>query len=253
MTVRFIVRPQSIRTTPRLLARRLNADTRHIDANVRFDTSRDVFLAYPHPGLLSRYTDPTDTARHREIYSFSAANKAAQRSRLRAAGVRVPETATTTIRGAELERGTFIVRPYRHQGGSHYRITDDPTDFIEGQEYIQRVFPKDREYRVIFSFGEPIILMLKRRPEGASQEEAWNHNQGAHFVTVTKEKNDRLKSTDFYDSLAEVPIIKHGHIIAADVMWSDQEGYSVCELNTCPGLTIPSNLERIANHVEGHR
>jgi hypothetical protein len=105
---------------------------------------------------------------------------------------------------------------------------------------------------VIFCHGDPLITLLKRKPEGASAEVAWNHQQGASFVTITKEKNDRLLRTDFYDKISKLPIITHGHIIAADVLWSDTEGYVVCELNTCPGLTIPGNLERIVNHVQGH-
>ncbi len=106
---------------------------------------------------------------------------------------------------------------------------------------------------MIFAFGDPLVTLLKKAPEGVSKDAAWNHQQGAFFQTITKEKNDRLLRTDFHDKMSQLPIINYGHIVAADVMWSDSFGYSVCELNMCPGLTIPSNLERIANHVEGHR
>lgn len=105
---------------------------------------------------------------------------------------------------------------------------------------------------MIFVHGDPLITLLKKAPEGVSKEEAWNHTNGSRFLTVTKEKNDRLKGTDFYEKLSDVPIIKFGHIIAADVLWSDDLGYVVCELNTCPGLTIEDNLERVVNHVQGH-
>lgn len=251
---RFVIRPPSIHRTPKLLARRLNADTRRSDSlRVNFDYERDIFLSYPHPANLTRRTGATLAAVYRELFSFANTSKIRQRNTLRSAGVAVPDSASTHEAARELGEGRFIVRPYRHQGGAGYRLTSDPTDFIEGTEYVQRVFPKDREYRVIYAFGDPLVTLLKRAPEGVSNELAWNHQQGALFQTITKEKNDRLLRTDFREVMSKLPIINYGHIVAADVMWSDQHGYQVCELNMCPGLTIPQNLERIANHVQGHR
>jgi hypothetical protein len=250
MTVRFVVRPPAISKTPRLLASSLDAETRRSDARVAFDPDRDLFLTYPHPSQMSERSD-YDRARYRDVYSFTSASKPRQRNFLRDAGVRIPDTATTHAAAQSLPPGRFIVRPYRHHGGQHYRITEDRTDFIEGVEYIQRIFAKDAEYRVIFSFGEPVVVLRKRPPEGISKEVAWNHTNGSTFVTQTRSKN--LEQTDFYDKLSKLPIITSGHILAADVLWSHTEGYVVCELNTCPGLTIPSNLERITSHVQSHR
>jgi hypothetical protein len=251
MPIRYVIRPPSIGKTPRAIANALGVETRRSDATrtvESFDWERDLFLGYPEPGRVR--TLPSST--YGDVHSFIRSSKAQQRRLVAALGVCTPATATSHD---ELRPGAalgFIVRRNHHSGGRHYRLTQDPNDFIEGEEYIQEVYPKDREYRIIFVFGEPLITLHKVKPEGVDQAAAWNHATGASFQTINNERNNRLAGTDVYSRLASLPIIIHGHIIAADVMWSDSLGYSVCELNSCPGITIPANLERIVSHVQGH-
>jgi hypothetical protein len=259
MPVRFIIRPSDIRRTPRELASRFAVETRRYPSRIRtvFDYRRDLFLIYPPPQ--SVYNRPSRGANgqfqsvypYERLYSFFSSNKAAQRQTLKLNGIPVPETYTDRYEAAYAIGGTWIVRPLRHSGGQGYRITTNATDFQHG-EYLSRVFPKDHEYRIIFVLGEPLITLYKRVPEGLSPQLPWNHANGSTFVTVNDIRKCRLSRTNIYDVLRSLPIIKYGHIIAADILWSNGNGYVICELNTCPGLTIDNNLERVASYVETH-
>lgn len=225
-------------------------------------------MAYPHPSRLHpdswrlavqhrtlggdrRGSNPSDT--YRSLYSFFSANKPTQREFIAGLGISVPESYQHSESLHDVRPGSWIVRPLRHSGGRGYRLTESVTDFTEGQEYIQRVYPKDREYRLIYVYGQHLITLRKKVPEGTPQDQPWNHSAGAFFQTINHWENCRLAGTDILARLQSLPIITHAHIVAVDVMWSNSLGYSVCELNACPGLTIDNNLRKVANYVSEHQ
>jgi hypothetical protein len=144
---------------------------------------------------------------------------------------------------------TYIVRPLRHTQGRGWRTTDDPTDFIEGQEYIQAVYPKNHEYRVIAVRGEPLITLLKRVPEGFPRSQPWNHTNGSSFVTVTDPYLDRLRHCDIYDRIQSSPLLRSIDLAGIDIMYRREGEYAVAEVNLCPSLQIPTNLEKVARYV----
>ena len=150
------------------------------------------------------------------------------------------------------EQCQFIVRPLRHSQGQSYSLRSNETDYAAGREYIQEVYPKNHEYRVIIVRGEPLITLYKRRPEGLHFADAWNHTNGSSFVTVNHPDNDRLRHTDLYDRIRSFPLFKSLDLIGLDVMTAKRGYYAVIEVNLCPALTINNNLERIRAYALSH-
>lgn len=267
---RWIIRPRNISTTPHALATHLNCQTRKYPSarNIRrgFDFHRDFFLVYPDPDTVRfRVLQPTVGADGRDIYErlyrFFSQTKAGQRKLLKQAGIPVPDTTTRQDVAAswlvpESDGGTssdtpipaFIVRPLRHAGGIGFRLTSSPTDFREG-EYVQKLFPKTREYRLVYVRGQLVTVLRKRVQEGTQANQPWNHHVGATFQTINDIPACRLTGTDCFTRLSTNPIIQSAHLVAVDVLWNRQ-GYVVCEFNSCPGLTIENNLLRIVQHVQ---
>ena len=251
MQPRYVVRPPSILTTPRALANQFGCTTRNGRNQQTFSFTRDFFLYYPHP---SKMVD-INAEEYRELHTFTRATKPAQRALLHNYRIPTPETYNSKSSGevATVTSGRpgYIVRPLRHSGGVSYRITQDRNDFIEGQEYISRIFPKSFEYRIITCFGEVICTLLKVPPADARPEDAWNHNNGSHFTTVNNPLNNRLRFTSVYEDCLRVPIIKQAHLCGIDVLLAkDPWRYVICELNFCPSLTIETNLQKVISHVQ---
>jgi hypothetical protein len=199
------------------------------------------------------------------VRAFAAATKPAQRSLLRADGFPTPFTAFTqrelegsgrnelhnlrTGTYSEHENNSFIVRPLRHSQGRGWRLTSDPSDFQEGREYVQEVYPKNHEYRILAVRGTPLVTLLKRRPEHLTQDQPWNHANGSTFITVTDESNNRLRHTNVYQLIEQSQLLKGIDLCGIDVMYSRRNDYAIAEVNLCPSLAIESNLQRISNHV----
>ena len=302
MTIRYIIRPRKIYSTPKrlkdaLFARRTVAYP--FVGNRRPSLLRDFFLAYPPedeledyeqillatPGTRSAYrrsglrsveqplhigcSDQPDQRilspldRYRVARQFATANKPAQRALLESpsgGSFPVPPTATTR-EGAQSLRGIsrdlqfpstkFIVRPLRHTMGQGWRLTEDPTDFIEGQEYIQAVYPKNHEYRVIAVRGVPIITLLKRVPEDLPRSQPWNHANGSSFVTVNDPDSNRLRYCDILDRIQSSPLMQSIDLAGIDIMYRREGEYAVTEVNLCPALTIEDNIQKVARHIGG--
>lgn len=176
---------------------------------------------------------------YQRLHAFYTSNKRDQRQSLISGGLSTPES---------FPGSSYIVRPLRHYGGIGYRVTRDAEDYDTETEYISPCFLKNCEYRVIFLGGIPLITMIKRKPPGIGREQAWNHQQGASFVTVNNEENNRLRHTSFLEDALKVPIIKSAHLCAVDILYRQQK-YAVTEVNFCPAITVPANLERIRQHV----
>lgn len=283
MRPRYIVRPKGILTTPSLLKVSLGAKrTIARDSSRAPDWFRDFFLDYPPLETLqnvhtadaltvgqNRQTRHTSQPRptslvagwmedYRLCSQFSRGSKPLQRLDLAREGLPCPPTATqpnlgNSIALAAMEAGypsrRFIVRPLRHRAGQGWRITEDPTDFIEGEEYVQSVYPKNHEYRVIAVRGVPIITLLKRVPSDTPRTMPWNHSCGSTFVTVTDPSNDRLRNTDIYERIRASSLFKHLDLIGIDVMYRRGSEYAVSEVNLCPALQITSNLEKVVRYV----
>jgi hypothetical protein len=254
MSIRYIIRPKHIWSTPNTLKRAFNAvrllpygrDTRY--GRRAPDWHRDFFLVYPPADMV---TNADDT--YRSIRAFCGGNKRDQRLHLSFQGIRVPATPSSdmanTYSPSTADPKRYVVRPHRHSKGEGWRITEDPEDFNPATEYIQELYPKTHEYRILFVLGTPLITLYKRA-EGIPQDQPWNHAQGASFVTVNDYENNRLRHFDVYDRLKELDVIKSAHIVAADVLYaSKKNGYAVTELNFCPSITIPDNIERVKDHV----
>ena len=255
--LRYIVRPTNIRKTPRIIADALSVRTRTVDArHTCFDLSSDFFCAYPpaHRVVDGNGVPCVGDSCYESLRGFYTSSKPTQRLVLARSGIRTPWTRTSHTdwcnHGTTVPR--YIVRPFAHSGGRNYRITEDQNDFREGQEYLQAVFPKDREYRIIFIYGEPIIWYRKKVTQGTPAEVAWNHDTGSFFLTIQRPETCKLTETTAIEDLLRSPIIQNASIVAADIMWHPTLGYSVCELNMCPGIQIPASIERIVSYVQHH-
>jgi len=271
--IRYVVRPQSILTTPRLLRNALNARRTVVNRDPRrqFSYHSDFLLTLPPIEQIEEFNSAQPIYRRRNLrqqcpdakkygttLAFYNASKHMQRQRLEQHGINVPEFFSTHA-DACLRLSTraisdvfcdYVVRPLRHSQGIGYRLTRDPLDFEEGKEYISRLYPKAHEYRVIFVYGTPLITLLKRVPDDIDRDGPWNHAAGSSFVTVTDPTKNRLRHFDVVEKLRTFDVVQTAHLVGADIMLGpDKSGYAVTELNFCPSITIPSNLERIKQHV----
>lgn len=268
MSVRFIIRPASILSTPRRLKESLDARRTYRWPQVsRHKPSilKDFFICYPPIEELEEYAHSLSLDNYTTVRAFAAATKPAQRSLLRADGFPTPFTAFTQrelegsgrnelhilrqVLTASTRTNSFIVRPLRHSQGRGWRLTSDPSDFQEGREYVQEVYPKNHEYRILAVRGTPLVTLLKRRPEHLTQDQPWNHANGSTFITVTDESNNRLRHTNVYQLIEQSQLLKGIDLCGIDVMYSRRNDYAIAEVNLCPSLAIESNLQRISNHV----
>lgn len=205
-------------------------------------------MYYPHPNQVD-FPNAGAIREYHCLYSFYANTKAQQRIQLSCAGLPVPRTYTEPCPGQSIGRPNgYIVRPLRHSGGRAYRITADRNDFESGTEYIQEIFPKIREWRIISVYGRHILTLLKRRPGTVSTEEAWNHENGAFFVTIRNPWNNHLlaRFPEISDRLRSFEPYRLASIVGVDIMES-LDAWTICEFNACPGITIPQNLTEIGH------
>lgn len=238
--MRFVVKPNKFRLTPLLLKRTLRA-RKLVSYPGRYqpalDYKRDLFLAFP---AIERYPNRIDNVPtcYPLMQRFYHGNKATQRFLIDAYGLKTPEAYASS---------SFIVRPLHHFGGAHYRITNDPNDYNATTEYISPAFPKWREYRVLFIKGKPLIVLRKKPGPSVGEYEAWNHTSGSFFQTVIDRASSPLSATSFFTDATANPVLMQSHLIAVDVMINRQREYAVTEFNFSPAVTIPANLEVIAN------
>lgn len=275
MSIRAIVRPPGIISTPRVLKQALGASLIIKPLGRKPDWFSDFFLYYPAPQELLHYAQTTPPSlrihvrseslprdnRHtqvdwlenyKSVYAFTSGTKPQQRTRLAGFGFPIPPTferQSTAAASRPSFFGKYVVRPKRHRSGIGWRLTDTVTDFNEQTEYIQELYPKNHEYRIIAVRGEPLVTLLKRVPEGTPRSTPWNHSCGSTFITVTDPNNDRLRHTNVYNLIRSTSLFKHMDLIGIDVLYRRDDQYVVSEINTCPALTIPSSIEKVASHV----
>lgn len=258
--IRYVLRPPSFGSTPKRLKRLFNAlrTVKIPNRNpIEVDWHRDFFLAYPPTEIVVNAPES-----YPEMRALYASNKLQQRQWLDRQGFPVPLTYTRLHQpfGRSVEHSTdrqFVVRPLRHFAGAGYRLTSNTSDFNPQTEYLSEVFPKRWEYRVILSYGKPIATLLKKFiRDPANFTQPWNHANGAYFVTCHNYRLNRLRWTNLYDLIESCSVLKQFHLVALDVLLGnrrllglDHHPYAICELNFCPSLTIPANLEALRAHV----
>lgn len=252
--IKHIIYPSGIITTPRRLKEELNA--RYLSSRItrHHNPSSTLFLSYARESVHTTgvATHPTYVG----LSEFYRSSKLSQRKKIGLCGVGVPASAT---RGsAELETiedlgHGFVCRPFNHRGGQGWRHVSTPHE-VGNEEYVSPIFPKYREYRLIYVLGEPIIV-LRKRPVRDSSERIdptvpWNHAQGSSFVTVNEASNDYTLQTSLREDLENVLVLKQSDIVGIDVMLDRHNNYQVCEFNTCPALTLDNNIEKVKEHVQ---
>lgn len=97
--------------------------------------------------------------------------------------------------------------------------------------------------------GEPLVTLLKRVPEGFPRSQPWNHANGSSFVTVTDPSLDRLRHTDVYERIRSSRLLQLIDLAGIDIMYRRENEYVIAEVNLCPSLQIPSNLEKVTRYV----
>ena len=255
MTIRYIIRPQGILSTPKRLKEVLNASR-----TIRSDASRllrsrnvnwedDLYLSYPLIPHLAT-CEPYQIVRE-----FYIKNKCNQRHHLLDNGVKTPNSYSP-------HEDKFVVRPLKHRGGADFNIVDQAGAIETNLDthWFSPLFPKVKEYRVIFLKGVPLLTLRK---VFASREQdsllssphpnptlPWNHAQGASFQTISGgHTTSSLRHTSCISDLLNVPVVQHAHLIGVDIMMDARNNYAVCEINFCPSISIESNLNVIRDHL----
>ena len=252
--MRYVIRPQHTLTTPAALAAALHVRSRRWPSKslrLRPSYTRDFLFTYPEDNRLWE-TNLNIRETVSTLRTFFQATKFQQRMMLKAWGIPVPWTKGNLHPLTEARQSPFVVRALRHWKGQFYRVTNNPNDFRPGYEYISALFPKTREYRIIYVFGEPLIVLRKHVPEGTSVEAPWNHAVGATFKTVNDLPSCMLSQTDVFERLRNNPVIRTAHIVGVDVLWN-KRGYVICEFNGAPALTIENNVLRVADYIRSVR
>lgn len=150
----------------------------------------------------------------------------------------------------------YVVRPVRHFGGREFHIAENRDEVLQignrlGQFYASELFTRDKEYRHIFVGGKHIVTLFKKVNEDTPQNQPWNHSFNSTFMTVTREVNDKLKQTSFYDSvgnfLEDYPL----DIVAFDTAWRKRGNqYVVFECNIAPNITIGRTIEVVVERLK---
>lgn len=242
---RYVVRPKHIRRTPSIIAGALGAVTRRVDASrcLPFDLNQDFFMAVPASVPIG-----ADPSRWEQLNLFSRSNKASQRVLMMGEGITTPDSFDPYM-------NRVVVRPYRHMGGVDYTVQDVGSPIPEGY-YASNLFPKTREYRVVYHRGQVLCTYLKKLPPNVEPdiEGPWNHDiTGATFMTVTRNINDKLLGTMFYTDMARAMESTIGfdylNTLAVDVLYCDDMpgSYAVCEFNLCPGITIQNTIDKLVS------
>lgn len=249
--MRYVVRPKRVKPTASNICRVLGATqtllynpaNRYFTRRAPVSYTRDFLMCLPDREFVS---DIPDTETYDKALRFYKANKKGQRNILREFNVKTPEDYAD-------DAEEFVVRPFRHMCGRNFRITQDANDYDPSSEYISPLFPKTKEYRIIFVYGEPVITLLKKVPDETPSNVPWNHAAGSAFLTVNNPVNNKVaeRHPDFYDNFKETPVCKASHFLGVDVMLT-RNSYAVCEVNFAPALTLENNLETFKQFVEDH-
>lgn len=249
--IRYIIRPKTFRKSPSRLAEALNVETRKWPnrQSILPNYQKDFLIGLPNPGETLHAPDNYELT-----YSFFHRNKLQQRKMLKASGVPIPWT--YGVSQEEAPGTKYVIRPLRHMGGHDYQLVETvgSVDIYANPalgKYVSAIFPKKREYRVVFVYGEPLIYLRKKVPEGLSMEQPWNHDNGSSFKTIQNPSECKLHSKcdiDIVALLRNSPVVRGSHLVGADIMWDGQTAV-VAELNSAPALEIENNIQKVADFI----
>lgn len=243
--VRFVVRPNNIRRTPKRLARLLSARrTALVSDSTKFDWLQDVFLAYPSEDRVANVD-----ASYIASLKFYTSNKKAQRLLLHQSGVPiVPVYHDGAFVGPEWDdTGMYVIRPLRHRAGIGFSTLPKEsllTTLSKQSEYVSPCIKKTKEFRVVYYKGQRISTYLKKVPANLDYLDPWTFAHGCVFHTVSKEINDKLNHIGFYDRL-DSSVVSDCHLCAVDVLLTEDKKPYVSEVNLCPGISVKRTLSRI--------
>jgi hypothetical protein len=253
LTVRYVIRPPSMKTTPLRLKELFSAQGmyRWPSRRVLPRYTEDFILSYHSPELWEDFhaLNREEQSRLRDIERLYRSSKSTQRSTLSST---FPTPKTFTVSTIPREQpptspsGRWVVRPLRHHAGLHFRITEDPYDFTP-EEYISEFYPKNREYRVILVKGHPVATLYKSTPPGTANDIPWNHSVST-FKTVRTFSNSFLSTTDFLSHLSACDFLKYVHLCALDILCDTRNHtrpYVLCEINFAPALSIENTLNGV--------
>lgn len=207
------------------------------------DYRRSCFVYYPRRRFV---TNRPDT--YRNLRSFFIKDKHSQRERL------------SNWFNVPIDAGyPKILRPLRHKGAEQYFVIANEEElrevlqYIEFEYYTQTVFPKKKEYRVIYIYGEPLICLLKKNLDETEELDPalpWN-GTNTYFTTININTCNLTRTSFFEDArrfFQELPF----DVVAFDVGWRINNRireYKLFEVNFAPGLAIEDNIELIAQKV----
>lgn len=198
------------------------------DPRARFNWEADIFLSYPPPSQVDNAP-----ANYQKMHEFYIGDKYVQWQVLR-----------EYFKTPEIEKPPYVVRPRRHEGGEGFEIVQTlPDKARERTHYWRSLWRRDSEYRVIFIRGAKALVLLKRVPEGTSQEIPWNAGVSS-FVTVHEAEHDRLRHSAFYKKAEAFFKDYPFHFCAVDVLYR-KAAHCVVEVNFSPGVMIPDNFNLI--------
>ncbi len=213
-----------------------------------FDYNQD-FLLYPPPPSQVIHA-PSEYA---ELYAFKSVSKGVQRQRLENWGLPTPQLLNAASELPNGFSGYVLVRPHRHSGGEGYSLYSnlEVPQWNPSTHYGQIIFKKTHEYRVITVYGTPLITLRKKNPNNLSYEQPWNHSNGCFFSTIDEPMlTCRLRTTNVYEKLRTIPIIKVAPLVGIDVLYDKHTNtYVVPEVNLLPGITIEENLITIRDQL----
>lgn len=219
---------------------------RYKKKNPTVSYENSVFLYYPS----SEYVRNRPSL-YGNLRSFVASNKRRQR-----------EVLDEFLHVPRDDKFPKIIRPLRTRGGKGYILVETQEEMdsidVDFDYWVQSVFPKMAEYRIIYVYGNPCVA-LRKYPKNENDEldpkEPWNAGEDITFVTINLDCCN-LVNTSFFDDaknfLEEYPL----DIAAFDVGWrKDKSGrhYSVFEVNCAPEISIENNLELVVERIKEGR
>lgn len=246
--IRSVLRPQGHATTPVLLANDAGGKKARVNGVNGFtgDFNQDFFMMYPDPASVQG----GNSEAYQFLYQFFSKNKGQQRILLSDLGIPTPKTYLEPSAGTN----RFVKRPLRHQGSQGYSVvTGGMPSFVEGEEYLSEFFPKEREYRIVYVYGSPVLAIRKKPKEGVTKEMPWG-NTNATWQKINLEECLLKTQTDCITKLNNCPVLRHAHIVAVDILYNSScnPKYSVLEFNTCPDLQVNSYRQIVAEAIVNH-
>jgi hypothetical protein len=252
--VNIILRPERNEQTPRALRELLPGwEMRRYPGwtSGQPDWNTDFFMVYPPAENVQNVNETYTQLRH-----FYQKNKPNQRRALGELGLPIAECALRILDVMDWPNAgsqRYVVRPLRHEGGQDYRVTNNPRDFREGDEYVSKLFPKEREYRMLYVHGQLTMFWQKKKAEGETDEGPWGAEGHSSFANITDWEGSYLfRNTDARTAIGNTFVARNSHIVAFDVLYSHTlRSYVVLEANVCPALYwSPTALAKVVERIQ---